>query len=152
MVPCKLFREFWICSVGNASWPIWYCNNAITVNIRRNKKFYIKRKRLHKEWLLRHTPNARNEKLFKATEFSWNWGTSINIHLKHKKGATGRFYMKNFIHGWPQSGIFVLQIRAIFPIFERVVKSALGPPPQSFLSGLAKCLRITTAYTFYIYN
>ena len=35
-------------------------------------------------------PQARNQEFFRAGEFSWNYGTLINIHLQHEKERSHR--------------------------------------------------------------
>ena len=47
---------------------------------------------------------TRNQEFFKAEEFSWNEGTTINIHLQHKKG---RFRREEI------SGLFALKLLQI---------------------------------------
>ena len=35
--------------------------------------------------IVHHSFQGRNQEFFRAGEFSWNLGTSINIHLQHDK-------------------------------------------------------------------
>ena len=39
---------------------------------------------------------ARNQEFFRAGEFSWNYGTSINIHLQHEKESFRREKISGF--------------------------------------------------------
>ena len=88
---------------------------------------------------------ARNQEFFRAAEFSWNQGTSINIHLQHEKlkapqGKNLQFFcletLKNFIlkgkvypQGCDHNTAFFLQIRALFFNFRKRAGETSPPSP-----------------------
>ena len=98
-------------------------------------------------WLLtlHQSLQARNQDFFRVREFSWNQGTSINIHLQHQKEKSrrikiSRFFaletLKNFILNdkcylkMTTIRSFFLQIRALFSNFQKGQGRPLPSPLQ----------------------
>ena len=89
----------------------------------------------------------RNQEFFRAGEFSWNKGTSINIDLQHKiekprmvkicglfawKLLKIAFLMKNLPIYDHSQGIFFPLIRTHFPFFEKGQGRPPPAPPSSY--------------------
>ena len=100
---------------------------------------------------------ARNQEFFRAGEFSWNYGTSINIlSATHEKNpCLGKIL---FFFSWellrvhekcnPQMAIiraFFPKIGALFPIFEKGQGRPLPLPSSSYLSEFISTLEICVA-------
>ena len=93
---------------------------------------------------------ARNQEFLRATEVSWNEGTSINIlpttHQKEQgkileffllDALKTEFQMRPLTHRWTQLEYFSPKVRALFSIF-KIVQARLHvlltpTPPLSFL-------------------
>ena len=71
----------------------------------------------------------RNQEFFRERECSWNQGTSINIHLQHKKEKPRREKISVFF-AWKLLKIAFHKLGHFFPIFEKGQGGDL--PPSSY--------------------
>ena len=61
---------------------------------------------------------THNQEFFRAGQFSWNYGTLINIHLQHEKKRPRRKKISVFFRFFHNQGIF-FQIRGLFSSFRK---------------------------------